>query len=159
MSAGAIEGLIAAGAFLFIALFACYALAKLARILDEVADRVRQTDRTIDEGTDRIRQAGTTVDEVNTALASVNVELARVEQITTHVENITGNISALTSVFASTLGGPVIKVAAFSYGVRRAASKRTTADIETRVKAEVKSGKVAAKTARKGKDVTAGDRA
>ncbi|MCW2546333.1 MAG: hypothetical protein JWN96_793 [Mycobacterium sp.] len=158
MSAGAVAGLIAAGAFLIIALFTCYALAKLARIFDEVGDRVRQTDRTIDESTDRIRQAGTTVDEVNTALASVNVELARVEQITTHVENITGNISALTSVFASTLGGPVIKVAAFSYGVRRAASKRTTADIESRVKAEVKAEKVATKAARKGKGLPAGDR-
>ena len=86
---------------------------------------MRQTDRAIDESTDRIRQAGTTVDEVNTALASVNVELAKVEQITTHVESITGNVSALTSVFAATLGGPVIKVAAFSYGVPRAASRRT----------------------------------
>jgi uncharacterized protein YoxC len=158
MSAGAVAGLIAAGAFLIIALFTCYALAKLARILDEVADRVRQTDRVIDESTDRIRQAGTTVDEVNTALASVNVELARVEQISTHVESITGNLSALTSVFAATLGGPVIKVAAFTYGVRRAASKRSTADIEARVKAEVKSEKALTKATRKGKDVTAGDR-
>ena len=96
MSAGAVAGLIAAGAFLILALFGCYAIAKLARIFDEVAERVRQTDRAIDESTDRIRQAGTTVDEVNTALASVNIELAKVEQITTHVESITGNVSALT---------------------------------------------------------------
>ncbi len=149
MSAGAVAGLIAAGAFLILALFGCYALTKLAKIFDEVAERVRQTDRTIDEGTDRIRQAGTTVDEVNTALASVNTELAKVEQITTHVESITGNVSALTSVFAATLGGPVIKVAAFSYGVRRAASKRTAADIESRVKSEMKAERAAAKSARK----------
>jgi uncharacterized protein YoxC len=143
MSAGAVAGLIAAGAFLVLALFGCYALTKLAKIFDEVADRVKQTDRAIDESTDRIRQAGTTVTEVNTALASVNVELAKVEQITTHVESITGNVSALTSVFAATLGGPVIKVAAFSYGVRRAAAKRTSADIESRVKREMKAEQVA----------------
>ena len=65
MSAGAVAGLIAAGAFLVLALFASWALLKLAKIFDEVADRVRQTDRAIDEGTDRVRQAGTTVDEVN----------------------------------------------------------------------------------------------
>ena len=152
MSAGAVAGLIAAGAFLVLALFACYALAKLARIFDEVADRVRQTDRTIDESTDRIRQAGTTVNEVNTALASVNAELQKVEQITTHVESITGNMSALTSVFAATLGGPVIKVAAFSYGVRRAASRRSESDVASRVKAEIKAEKVAAKPSRKGLD-------
>jgi uncharacterized protein YoxC len=149
MSGGAIAGLIAAGAFLILVLFACYALTKLARIFDEVAERVRQTDRTIDESTDRIRQAGTTVNEVNTALASVNVELQKVEQITTHVESITGNVSALTSVFAATLGGPLIKVAAFSYGVRRAAAKRGHADLESRVKAEVKAEKAAEKAARK----------
>ena len=28
-------------------------------------------------------------------------------------------MSALTALFAATLGGPVVKVAAFSYGVRR----------------------------------------
>jgi uncharacterized protein YoxC len=150
MSAGAVAGLIAAGAFLVLALFGCYALAKLARIFDEVADRVRQTDRTIDESTDRIRQAGTTVDEVNTALASVNVELQKVERITTHVESMTGNVSALTSVFAATLGGPLIKVAAFSYGVRRAASRRSAAEVETRVKDEIKLEKAARKAERKG---------
>jgi len=30
------------------------------------------------------------------------------------------NVNALTSLFAATLGSPVVKVAAFSYGVRTA---------------------------------------
>lgn len=150
MSAGAVAGLIAAGAFLVLALFGCYALFKLARIFDEVGDRVKQTDRAIDEGTDRIKQAGTTVDEVNTALASVNVELQRVDQIATHVESITGNVSALSSVFAATLGGPVIKVAAFSYGVRNAVSRRTSSEIAAQVQAELKAEKAAKRSAGKG---------
>lgn len=132
MSAGAIAGLIAAGAFLILALVGCLVLLKLGRIFDEVAERVRQTDRTIDEGTARVRQAGTTVDEVNQALAQVNVELARVDTIATNVASITGNVSALTGVFAATLGGPVVKVAAFSYGVRRATAKRSRGEIEVR---------------------------
>jgi hypothetical protein len=33
-------------------------------------------------------------------------------------------------VFATTLGGPAIKVAAFSYGIRRAAQNRRRADAE-----------------------------
>ncbi len=124
MSAGAIAGLIAAGSFLLLALVGCFVLVKLGRIFDEIADRVRQTDGTIDEGTARVRQAGTTVDEVNQALAHVNTELERVDAIATNVQTITGNVSALTGLFAATLGGPVVKVAAFSYGVRRAAAKR-----------------------------------
>jgi len=37
---------------------------------------------------------------------------------------VTTNVSALTALFAATLGSPVIKVAAFSYGVRSAARKK-----------------------------------
>jgi hypothetical protein len=44
----------------------------------------------------------------------------------------------LTSVFAATLGSPVIKVAAFSYGVRRALTDRREADVRKRVKADLK---------------------
>ena len=59
--------------------------------------------------------------------------------------SISGNVSALTSLFAATLGSPVVKVAAFSYGVRQAASKRSAKDIEKRVKTEIKAEKKAAK--------------
>ena len=34
------------------------------------------------------------------------------------------NVNALTSLFAATLGGPLIKVAAFSFGVRMAVGSR-----------------------------------
>jgi hypothetical protein len=37
---------------------------------------------------------------------------------------VSSNVAALTSVFAATLGSPLIKVAAFSYGVRSAARKK-----------------------------------
>jgi len=117
MSAGAIAGLIAAGSFLILALVGCFVLFKLGRIFDE--------------GTARVRQAGTTVDEVNQALAHVNTELERVDSIAANVQTITGNVSALTGLFAATLGGPVVKVAAFSYGVRRAAAKRSRGELQT----------------------------
>jgi hypothetical protein len=42
-------------------------------------------------------------------------------------------------VFAATLGGPVIKVAAFSYGVRKASAARARGEVESRVKAELRS--------------------
>jgi uncharacterized protein YoxC len=151
MSGGAIAGLIAAGAFAVLVLVACYVLLKLGRIFDETAARVRQTTATIDEGTARVKQAGATVDEVNTALAHVNVELAKVETITTNVEAMSSNVAALTSLFAATLGGPVVKVAAFSYGVRRAAAKRARGDLEARIQAEHKSERAAIKAARKGR--------
>ena len=48
--------------------------------------------------------------------------LTRVDGITSSVGAMTTNASALTSVFAATVGSPLIKVAAFSYGVRVALS-------------------------------------
>src|SRR3954447_16249867 len=151
MSGGEIAGLIAAGAFAVLVLVACYVLLKMGRIFDETAARVRQTTATIDEGTARVRQAGETVDEVNTALAHVNVELAKVETITTNVEAMSSNLAALTSLFAAMLGGPVVKVAAFSYGVRRAAAKRARGDLEARIKTETHSQATALKAVRKGR--------
>jgi hypothetical protein len=35
---------------------------------------------------------------------------------------MTTNVNALTALFAATLGSPVVKVAAFTYGVRSALS-------------------------------------
>ena len=44
----------------------------------------------------------------------------RVDDITGNAANVSSNVAALTSVVAATLGSPLIKVAAFSYGVRSA---------------------------------------
>ena len=41
---------------------------------------------------------------------------------------MTSNAAALTSVASATLGGPLIKLAAFSYGVRRTLGQRRDAE-------------------------------
>jgi hypothetical protein len=62
--------------------------------------------------------------EVTTTVTTTNGELERVSAITTNVQQITTNASALTALFAATLGSPLIKVAAFTYGVRQAFTGR-----------------------------------
>ena len=52
-----------------------------------------------------------------------NDQLTRVDTITSSVSTMTTNASALTSVAAATIGSPLIKVAAFSYGVRTAVAR------------------------------------
>jgi len=42
--------------------------------------------------------------------------------VTTAAAEISQNVSALTALVASTVGRPLIKLAAFSYGVRQALS-------------------------------------
>src|SRR5664279_589006 len=61
---------------------------------------------------------------------------------------MTGNVSALTVLFAATLGSPVVKVAAFSYGGRRAAAKRAAAGVEREIKADRKASARAARADR-----------
>ena len=114
MSAGEWAGLIAALALVLLVLLLAIPLLKLGRGLDETTLTIRQTR---EQAAPILAQAGTTV-------AHVNSNLERVDDITGNAANVSSNVAALTSVVAATLGSPLIKVAAFSYGVRSAARKR-----------------------------------
>ena len=131
ISAGDVVGLIFAIAFVVLVLFLGLVLVKLGNVLTETQKLVAGiTDKTVP-----------LLGEVTGTVTHVNTELVRVDSITANVQSMTGNLSALTSLFAATLGSPVVKVAAFSYGVRRAATKRQHGEIEKRVKAEMKASK------------------
>jgi uncharacterized protein YoxC len=128
---GDIVGLIIASAIAFFLLVLSYVVFKLARVVEETQRLVQGiTQETVP-----------LLGQVNTSVSHVNSELVRVESITANVQSMTGNLSSLTSLFAATLGGPVVKVAAFSYGVRRAAAKRDKAEVTKQVKAELKAAK------------------
>ena len=65
--------------------------------------------------------------EVTATVSTTNEQLARVDTVTTNLASMSANASALTSLFAATLGGPLVRVAAFSYGVRPAIAVRRKA--------------------------------
>lgn len=131
LTGGQVAGLIVAVFFAVLVLVLAFVLFKLSKVLEETQRLVSGiTDKTVP-----------LLGEVTGTVTHVNSELVRVDAITANVQSISGNVSALTSLFAATLGGPVIKVAAFSYGVRRAAGKRNEADLTKRVKAEMKAQK------------------
>ena len=131
ISAGDVVGLIFAIAFVVLVLFLGLVLVKLGKVLTEAQRLVAGiTDKTVP-----------LLGEVTGTVVHVNDELVRVDAITANVQSMTGNISALTSLFAATMGSPVVKVAAFSYGVRRAATKKQHGEIEKRVKAEMKANR------------------
>ena len=114
MSAGEWAGLIAALALVLLVLLLAVPLLKLGRTLDETTLTIRQVR---EQSQPILAQATTTVTHVNS-------NLERVDDITGNAANVSSNVAALTSVVAATLGSPLIKVAAFSYGVRSAAKKR-----------------------------------
>jgi len=110
MSVGDIAGLIAAIAFVLLVGVLAVPLVKLGRVLDEARLSVKElTDHSVP-----------ILDETAATVASTNVQLTRVDTITTAAASVSENVSALTSLFAATVGGPMVKVAAFSYAVRRA---------------------------------------
>ncbi len=115
MSLGDVAGLIAALAFVLLVGFLAYPLVKLGKVLEET----RVTVRGISDGTVPL------LSEVTTTVASTNAQLVKVDSITDNVAQVSTNVSALTALFAATLGSPVVKVAAFSYGVRQAMSGRS----------------------------------
>ena len=114
MSGASIAALIAAGAFVVLVLAVGIVLLKLGRTLDEATMAIRKTR----EG------AAPLLVSAQTTITSVNAQLDTVDGIAKDVNNMTTNAAALTSIVSSTLGSPLIKVAAFSYGVRRSVSAR-----------------------------------
>jgi hypothetical protein len=110
VSGGEVAGLI-------VAVFWAILVSFLAVVLVRLAQALRQATRLIADVTE---QAVPLLGEASTAVRSAHAQLARVDTITADVQEVTANASALSSTVASTFGGPLVKVAAFGYGVRRA---------------------------------------
>lgn len=109
-----------ASGWLLLVLFIGYVLVRLGRVL-------RSTETLVTGVTDRTVPL---LGEVTTSVVHVNEQLVRVDAITRNVETVTTNVASVASLFAATLGSPLVKVAAFTYGVRQAAAKRRKADFE-----------------------------
>lgn len=118
MSGGAIAALIAAGAFVLLVLLLAVPLFKLGRTLDEATLAVRKSH---EQGTPILSEARETVEQLN-------AQLVHIEGIAKNVNSMTTNVAALTSVVSSTVGSPMIKAAAFTYGVRKTVAERRDAD-------------------------------
>ncbi len=110
MSVGDIAGLVAAIAFVLLVIVLAVPLVKLGRVLDEARASVKEiTDHTVP-----------VLDQTAATIASTNTQLVKVDSITTSAAQVGENVSALTSLVAATVGEPLVKLAAVTYGVRRA---------------------------------------
>jgi hypothetical protein len=116
--------LVAAIAFVLLVLLLAVPILKLGRTLDEATLAIRKAH----EG------AGPILVNAANTVEAVNNQLERVDDITVNAQSVSSNAAALTSLFASTVGGPVVKVAAFSHGIRTAAKKRRVAEVEREAK-------------------------
>ena len=137
MSVGDVAGLIAALAFVLLVGVLAVPLIKLGGVLDETRNLVKGvSDETVP-----------LLGEVTATVSTSNAQLARVDAITSNVAAATTNVSALTALLAATLGGPVVKVAAFTYGVRTAMSGTPTTRRRNRVRDQTRADTAAARAA------------
>lgn len=130
MSVGEIAGLIAAVAFVLLVGALAVPLLKLGRTIDELT----RTVRLIRE--EPVAKSARTMDETNELLAGVNDQVRRVDTMTQDATTVTANAAALSSLVATTVGRPLVRVAAFSYGVRKALSTDGRAGTEAYVRAQ-----------------------
>ncbi len=110
MSVGEISGLIAAVAFVVLVALLAVPIIKLGKLFDDTRQTIQGVTK---ESLPLIR-------EVTGTVTTTNTELQRVSAITKNVQQITGNASAMVSLFSTSVGSPLIRVAALSYGVRQA---------------------------------------
>jgi len=110
VSIGDVAGVIAALAFAFLVLRLGSVIGKAGKVLDEARMGVRGVSE----------QTVPLLSNVTDTVASTNEQIVRLDTITANVSSMSTNINALTSLFAATVGSPVVKVAAFTYGVRSA---------------------------------------
>ncbi|WP_269854911.1 DUF948 domain-containing protein [Streptomyces sp. RPT161] len=139
MSGGEVAGLI-------VAVFWAILVSFLAVVLVRLAQTLKQATRLVADVTE---QAVPLLGEATEAVRSAHTQLDRVDNITADVQEVTANASALSSTVASTFGGPLVKVAAFGYGVRRAVGLRGREDDGggARSRADAARGKVIVGTA------------
>lgn len=117
MSGGDIAGLIAAGVFAVLVALLAIPIWKLGKVFDELRSAVRS----VSDGTTPL------IDEVTSTVSTTHEQLRKVDGISSNISDASANVSALTSLLAATLGRPLIRVAAFSYGVRSALAHRAEA--------------------------------
>ncbi|QGF24522.1 DUF948 domain-containing protein [Raineyella fluvialis] len=126
MTVGGIAGLLAAVAALLLVAFLARPLLKLARVLEEVRLVVRDFGHSLVPIMTELR--GTVV-AANSEIEKVGVITEDASRVAANATTLTRNAAELTTLFRATVGGPLVKVAAFSYGVRAAAGRRSKAGV------------------------------
>lgn len=134
MSLGGIAAIIAAVAFVLLVGALAVPLVKLGRTVDAATKAVTDvTEQTVPI----LASVHVTVDGVNQTLDGVNQQLGKVDTLTEHVSAITGSIAQVTTLFGATVSGPLVKAAAFGYGIRSAVRARRAADTEREIRDEL----------------------
>ncbi|WP_034091233.1 DUF948 domain-containing protein [Streptacidiphilus albus] len=122
MSGGEVAGLV-------VAVFWAVLVTLLSVVLVRLAGALRQATALVAAVTERTVPL---LDEAAETLRAANDQLVRVDAITADVQDAAANAQALSSTMAATLGGPLVKLSAFSYGVRSAVARQRSSGVPER---------------------------
>lgn len=124
MSVGEIAGLIAAIAAVALVGFCAVPLLKLGRVLEELRLVIRDTGHNTMPILQELKE---TVVATNDEIGKLAVVTEDVAKVSGHVSSVTSNVAGLSQMFAATLGGPLVKTASVTYGLRKAYNARRKA--------------------------------
>ena len=149
MDGGQIAALIAAGAFLMLVLVLAVPILRLRHTVDAATKALEDlNDHTaplLANANTTIQSVNTALNQVHTSLDGVNLQLAKVDTITGHAQDVSASVANLAGIVSAAATNPLVKIAAFGYGVRKAAANRRHADEERHVRATIKQRRRAAR--------------
>jgi uncharacterized protein YoxC len=114
LSGGQVAGLIVAMFWAILVCFLAVVLLRLARLLSETTKMIAEIGE----------HAAPLLTDMTRTVEQAGEQLDRVDTITRNMAGVTQNVSAVSTVVTSVVGNPLVKAAAFSYGVRRALGVR-----------------------------------
>jgi uncharacterized protein YoxC len=127
-----VAALIAAIAFAMLVLILTLPILRLRHTVDATTKMINDlNDRTaplLGDVNTTVKNVNVALEQVQTSLDGVNLQLAKVDTMTSHAQNVTANVANLATVVSAAAANPLVKVAAFSYGVRRAAARVRAAE-------------------------------
>lgn len=117
MSLGSIAALIAAVAAVALVAFLAVPLLKLGRVLEETRLLVRDVGH---NSVPILVELRGTVTEANNEISKLALVTEDAAKVSANATVVAEQAAQMSQLFAATLGGPLVKTAAFSYGVRNA---------------------------------------
>jgi uncharacterized protein YoxC len=152
VGAGEVAALVAAGAFLMLVLVLAVPILRLRRTIDAATQAIlelnERTGPLLGDVNGTVKNVNVALEQVHVSLDGVNVQLAKLDTMTGHAQTVTANVANLATVVSAAAANPLVKVAAFSYGVRKAAAARRHADDEKELRSALKQRRRAARHAR-----------
>lgn len=117
MSVGELAAMVSAIAFCVLVALIAVPLLKLGKTLDETTEAVR---RVSDETVPLLKELTTTAANATIELDKLSVVTDDAGKVASHAASVTEDAAQFSSLMGAVVRKPLVKTAAFTYGVRKA---------------------------------------